>query len=172
MHRVMKALAEQRLQDQVSKMELKLGEFKHLKQPVFCLDSELYITHLGKVRSCLMSQSCTILVSMHSIQTLDKLKKGGDPRNVNAREAIRYLEQRFQYPTPYLVGQRPEDVKSVSVNASRGYQSVLECCLFFMEDLKNTDCAFSLVTDHQELIDLAARFEIPCINSVSWASRF
>jgi hypothetical protein len=58
------------------------------------------------------------------------------------------------------------------VNASRGYQSVLECCLFFMEDLKNTDCAFSLVTDHQELIDLAARFEIPCINSVSWASRF
>jgi hypothetical protein len=67
MQRAMKILAEQRLQDQVAKLSSQLGEFKNLQHPVYCLDTDLYQNMLGAIKSCLMSQSCTILVSMEGI---------------------------------------------------------------------------------------------------------
>jgi hypothetical protein len=64
MQKMMKIMAEQRLQDQISKMEGQLGEFKQLKHPVYCLDTDLYANMLDKVKACLMSRTCTILVPM------------------------------------------------------------------------------------------------------------
>jgi hypothetical protein len=105
------------------------------------------------------------------IRGLDKGKSGSETRNVKSREAIRYLEQRFLYPTPYLYGQRPEEVIQVE-NVPKGFLGIISCCKYFVQDLENTGCEFFLVTDDAELALIAKEHSINVLGSVDWSSKF
>ncbi|KAJ3306947.1 hypothetical protein HDV03_003272 [Kappamyces sp. JEL0829] len=109
MQRVMKALAAERLKSQVAALETKLGSFMHLDHPVYLPDTNCFLFSLPLVKSWLMTRSCTIVVSVEVIRSLDIVKKSGHAYSNQAREAIRYLEQRFKYTSPYLVGQKSEE---------------------------------------------------------------
>jgi hypothetical protein len=105
------------------------------------------------------------------IRALDKVKRGEDLRSARCRDAIRFLDQRFMNPSPFVIGQRPEHSIEIKTKVNF-YTGILSCCKFYVKDLENTGCSFSLVTDDEELINLAEENEISVLSSAEWACRF
>ncbi|KAM3583105.1 hypothetical protein VKS41_004856 [Umbelopsis sp. WA50703] len=121
--RLMKALAEQRLMDQVSSLENSLGKMttNSQKRPqqrpsrarqgplhVFkvLLDVTAFLDGLSCVRrwagqgsdsaTHLRGFICEVIVPLDTIDSLDEHKKGTSHANAQARESIRYLDQKLE----------------------------------------------------------------------------
>ncbi|KAJ3328329.1 Protein smg7 [Blyttiomyces sp. JEL0837] len=103
--KVSQALAVQRLKNEVDSLEMNLTK---ATIPIIVFDVDCHVKNLKFVKTLLMSRLCVVLVPLDVIQALDDLKKS----NEKAREAIRYLEQRFKYKTDYLRAQQHDEVVS------------------------------------------------------------
>lgn len=104
---------------------------------------------------------------------LDRNKSGTEPRNIKTRETIRYLEQRFKYPSPYIVGQKSDETMlytNSNVYIPGTYVKFLGCCLYFHRQLKNQKVF--LVTDNDELRMLAEGFGMYVIDSGTWQATY
>ena len=176
----MKTLATQRLKSQVEDLETKQGSFKHLDHPIYLLDLDCFLFHLHVVKRYLMAKSSSIIVCLEVIQMLDVLKKG-HIHAIQAREAIRYLEQRFKYPSPWLIGQKPEE-RAVCWEPDGTFQGaiipaplqrILGACLFFqsqsVQRIRGGD--FYLITDHEELHDMALHLSVPVMSIYDFSKR-
>ncbi|KAJ3230698.1 hypothetical protein HDU81_004300 [Chytriomyces hyalinus] len=114
-----KTLALQLLKTQISTLETTLTRANPASLPTYIPDASIYTSHLNLIKTLLMpSSQCRILVPMDVIHQLDVLKKGNGGIHARAREATRYLEQRFRYQADgvqRLVAQQAgETVKDVS----------------------------------------------------------
>ncbi|KAI8995163.1 hypothetical protein BC832DRAFT_596061 [Gaertneriomyces semiglobifer] len=107
MQRLMKTLATERLRDQVLNLEKQVAKQHEL--PIVMADTDSWIWQMSKVKTWLMSRNCVIIIPLKVIDDLDRLKKGNEGINARAREAIRYLEQRFHYRSPFLRAQQPSE---------------------------------------------------------------
>ncbi|KAJ3050251.1 Protein smg5, partial [Rhizophlyctis rosea] len=106
MHKVMRVLATERLRDQVAALEQSVNALKDASRPIAVLDLDCYVNHLPKVKKWLMSRKCILVVASDVIDGLDRIKKGTELHNAHARDAIRYLEERFKYRSDSLVAQK------------------------------------------------------------------
>lgn len=93
--------------------------------------------------------------------------------NQQAREVIRYLEQRFRYPSPYLCGEMPEQETRASrqdLEIPQMYSSILGACETFkgMSDQRD-EGKFYLVCDNEELTDLANKLGFETLNAKQWS---
>ena len=178
--KAMKAFAAQRLKTQVETLETEMGSFKHLDHTIYLLDLDCFLFHLHVVKKFLMSKSCSIVVCIEVIQALDIMKKE-NIHAVQAREAIRYLEQRFKYPSPFLIGQKPDETASCwssegvfeGITIPNSLQKILKACLFFQNQSVQRICGdgFYLVTDTLELKETALHLKIPQISIHQFLSK-
>ncbi|KAJ3000967.1 hypothetical protein HDV02_000036 [Globomyces sp. JEL0801] len=177
LQRLMKAMASERLKDEIITLETQLGGFQHLDVMVYVLDTDCMIFRLNTVKSWLMSRKCVLVIPLDVIQSLDRLKKGTEKINTQARDAIRYLEDRFKFPSPYLIGQKPEETKEVwnpdgsyaGQYIPRNYQSILGCLLYFQKISNEREAGgFAFVTDNQELCDITKELNIDTIDVYNW----
>ncbi|KAI8075279.1 hypothetical protein BC940DRAFT_230276 [Gongronella butleri] len=105
----MKALATQRLMDQVSALEKDVDELT-LVAPVrhvytVVVDVTAFLDDLPKIKKWAnlvldtrqrdQSAIVQVIVPLNAIDVLDQFKKGTDKANVHARESIRYLDQQL-----------------------------------------------------------------------------
>ena len=170
MQRMMKALANQRLQYQVDDLEKKLGGFMHLSQPMILPDAKCFVHKLHLIKKWLMSKKYVIILSqdgvfvlMLVIRSLDVLKTTQSD-GILAQKAIRYLDQRLKHPSPFLIGQKPEEESALEA-MPRSFQKILASCLFYMEkSSQRQNGKFYLVTDQEELISLASPLGITALS--------
>lgn len=181
MQRVMKVLATERLKEQVSTLETRYGSFMDFSHPVFLVETSV-ILRLNLLKSWLMKRCCTIIVCQDGkfygylfvvIRNLDFLKKGGNVVSQQARESIRYLEQRFRYPSPYLYGEMPEQETRASrpdLEIPTMFSSILGACETFkgISDQRDGDGKFYLVSDNEELAELAQKLGFETLSSKEW----
>ena len=118
------------------------------------------------------------------MQYLDILKKGTETVNIKSREAIRYLEQRFKYLCHSLKAQKeserddfwskdghflytdlndPNQQKSIYI--PKNMREILSCCRYYQykvapPPLDESDTTFLLVSDNENLLNIAAGIEI------------
>ncbi|KAJ3115258.1 hypothetical protein HDU96_000973 [Phlyctochytrium bullatum] len=95
--RVAKALAVELLKNQIGSIESSLQRIRDITVPILIPDSLCYVQNLKFIKTILMSRSAVLVIPQAVLHDLDRMKKGSDLMNVRAREAIRYLEQRFKY---------------------------------------------------------------------------
>ncbi|TPX63158.1 hypothetical protein SpCBS45565_g06822 [Spizellomyces sp. 'palustris'] len=185
MHKLMKALATERLKDQVSTLEQNINKLKELSCPMILIDTNGYVNHLGFVKKWLASRKSIVIVPMDVIDNLDRLKKGTEKINAKAREAIRYLEQRFRYRSEYLRGQQDEERIALwdregTLPNSAGFvpkhmRSILACALYYQtrvapQPLDETDVPFALVTDDTALTEVACGVGVVVRGVQEWKS--
>ncbi|KAJ3318335.1 hypothetical protein HDV06_000568 [Boothiomyces sp. JEL0866] len=175
LQKMMKALATEKLKEEVKTLERQQGNFSDLNLPVFVLDVNCFLTIMNTIKSWLMSKSCIIIVPYDVIQSLDSLKNGEEKINYRARDAIRYLEQRLRYPSIHLIGQKPEEEYSINELMSetifipQTYQSILQCCQYFKSKSdERADGDFALVTANPELTMIARDLQFPVIAMDTW----
>ncbi|KAI8819308.1 uncharacterized protein EV422DRAFT_598628 [Fimicolochytrium jonesii] len=120
MHKLMQALATERLKHQVTTLEENLNEMKQTSLPVVIFDTGVYVQLTNAVKRWVTGGKCVVVVPRSVIDNLDYLKKGADKENARAREAIRFLEQRFRYRSPFLRSQQ-EHEQIVPWNVKTGY---------------------------------------------------
>ncbi|KAI9204919.1 uncharacterized protein BJ171DRAFT_504084 [Polychytrium aggregatum] len=172
LQKLMKVMAAERLKLECSVLEVALAK---ASKPVVVLDAEVFVYHLKTVQKWLMSQSCIIVLSIEAIDYLDRAKKGVTPTSARAREAIRYLEQRFKYRTSSLHLQQSHessnpwrDVDLELPRLSKEVQSILQCCAYFQDQALSKRIEsdsdhilhFALVTNNAELSDIARESQI------------
>ncbi|KAI8616907.1 hypothetical protein BC830DRAFT_1167456 [Chytriomyces sp. MP71] len=141
-----KTLALQLLKAQISTLESSLAD---ALPTTFIPDASIYTGHLPLIKALILPAPAAqsrrrILVPQDVVHELDQLKRGTDTVNVRAREATRYLEQRFRYGTDALVAQQTgetvapaylEVVKSAAegVAPPRALRSFIGCAAFAMD---------------------------------------
>ncbi|KAI8906302.1 hypothetical protein EDD86DRAFT_219709 [Gorgonomyces haynaldii] len=162
-------MAAQRLKAEISRLEEETGSEKP-PEILLLLDASCFVNHLQEIKQLLMAKKCCFLVCQQVMQELDQLKKGTFAINREAREANRYLEQRFKYPSVYLKGQLPHeqsDPHESNVFIPTIHRSILMCASYFM----TLDQEFCLVTENAELKSLAQSLSIPVQEFQYWKSR-
>lgn len=149
MQKLMSSLASELLKDQIMTLEIEQGIMQK-GHPIVILDTNCYLFQLKQVKNLIQSQTSIILVTLSVLTQLDLLKKGNEPVNIQAREANRYLEQRFKYPSPFLVGQKPNEesqpVESVFIPSS--YRGIVSCALYYSQKMKER---VAVITESDEL---------------------
>ena len=101
------------------------------------------------------------------IRDLDRQKTGNTVINYNAREATRYLEKKFQFPTPFLVGQKQTEKCSLHTMVEHhGFKEILSCALYYKIKFASSGCY--LVTDDKELNQVANEVGISIVTSKNW----
>ncbi|KAJ3217081.1 Protein smg7 [Dinochytrium kinnereticum] len=161
--KVSKALAVEFLKNQIGSMETSLQRMKEVTIPIIIPDVQCYIQNLKFVKTVLMSRSAVVIIPQDVLHNLDRLKKGTDLSNVRAREAIRYLEQRFKYRSVYLRAQQDNETADLPAlsqednlpSIPRPYRDLLKCCLYYRDKVAprpvdGDDVTFALVTDDVE----------------------
>ncbi|KAI9329179.1 hypothetical protein BDR26DRAFT_923026 [Obelidium mucronatum] len=119
-----KTLALQLLKTQISNLETDLISSTSIPvTTTYIPDTSIYTNHLPLIKKLLIPRQGgaaaaglqkRILVPMDVVHHLDHLKKGSGGVHARAREATRYLEQRFRFGSEYLVSQQSgETVKDV-----------------------------------------------------------
>ncbi|KAJ3288964.1 hypothetical protein HK104_007838 [Borealophlyctis nickersoniae] len=185
MQKLMRVLAAERLKDQVSALEQSVSVLKEASRPIAVLDAYCYVHNLRLVKGWLTSRSCIIVVSSEAIDALDRMKKGDESINVRAREAIRYLEQRFRYRSDCLIAQKTEERvigwssdgyvgENHDVFVPKPYRPVLACSLHYQTHvapsaIDGTDVPFALVTDDAELRGVAQAAGVVVRSVGEWA---
>ncbi|KAJ3415843.1 Protein smg7 [Chytridiales sp. JEL 0842] len=111
--KVSKALAVELLKNHIGSLETTIDQVKQRTLPFVVLDVDCYIFKLRFIKSMLMSRRCILIVPLDIIRSLDSLKKENDQRATKAREAIRYLEQRFKYRSKFLRAQQTAEYKEL-----------------------------------------------------------
>ncbi|KAJ1328516.1 hypothetical protein BSLG_010248 [Batrachochytrium salamandrivorans] len=195
----MRALASERLRDQVNSLQQKAEKELEKLYTVAVLDAEALISDLSAIKLCLMQRSCAIAIQMDVIQDLDKLKTGSTAINARARDCIRYLEQRFKYRSPFLLGQQPGEVSdqlqlSKAASSTRkdrsdlggsdtaafvpdAYKGLISYCLYVKTNLKTipnvgrvADLVF--VSNNSSKMSVVMSFGISCMSTSAWRSRY
>ncbi|KAJ3015873.1 UNVERIFIED_CONTAM: hypothetical protein HDU68_012529 [Siphonaria sp. JEL0065] len=158
-----KSLALQLLKTQVSTLETNLASSSRTPTiTTYIPDASIYTNHLPLIKTLLIprhgkefidqqlhnAQERRLLVPMDIVHQLDNLKKGSGGIHARAREATRYLEQRFRYGSDSLVsqqsGQTIKDTQYVALEDEEredGYcttppkylRSFIGCCLYFQK---------------------------------------
>ncbi|ORY41840.1 hypothetical protein BCR33DRAFT_767238 [Rhizoclosmatium globosum] len=144
-----KTLAVELLKTQISTLESSLSSSSAPTTITYIPDASIYTSHLPLVKTLLIprrgrneSGKIRLLVPLDVVHQLDILKKGSSGVNARAREATRYLEQRFKFGTDLLVSQQQgETVKDVSytevwesdlyTTPPRALKSFIGCCMYF-----------------------------------------
>ncbi|KAJ8327325.1 hypothetical protein QVD99_008124 [Batrachochytrium dendrobatidis] len=191
----MRTLASERLKDQVQSLQLKADRESSKAYPFAVLDAHALIDALPAIKFCLMKQTCVIAIPIDVIHDLDQFKTGTNTINVRARECIRYLEQRFKYRSPFLVGQQAgeaiEPTQRAAVHAEDAllktnssavfvpetYKGIMTYCLFVRARVKTAWSFgkigdFMLVTDDSSRMDVARSLGISCLSVGSWRARY
>ncbi|KAI8847217.1 hypothetical protein BC829DRAFT_250720 [Chytridium lagenaria] len=156
--KVSKALAVEFLKNQIGSLETSLQKMKGVTVPILIPDAGCYIHNLRFIKTLLMSRSAILIIPQDVMHGLDKMKKGNDLINVRAREAIRYLEQRFKYRSPYLRAQQDEEEGDVDVG--RAFRDFLRCCVYYRDrvaprPVDEEDVTMAVVTEDMGLREVA-----------------
>jgi hypothetical protein len=81
-----------------------------------------------------------------------------------AQKAIRYLDQRLKHPSPFLIGQKPEE-EIVLEAVPRSFQRILGSCLFYLEKSNQRQAGvFFLISEDEELSRLAGPLGIRVVS--------
>jgi hypothetical protein len=81
-----------------------------------------------------------------------------------AQKAIRYLDQRLKNPSPFLIGQKPEEESAIE-SAPRPFQRILGSCLFYLEKSGHRLAGdFFLITEDEKLTQVAVSFGIRVVS--------
>ncbi|ORX87350.1 hypothetical protein K493DRAFT_341501 [Basidiobolus meristosporus CBS 931.73] len=115
--RLMKAMAQQLLIDQVNSLEQDLARMPAPKSAAqkntvlrqIILDVGVFLDHLPKIKRWISTRKCVIIVPLEVIESLDDLKKGTGSLNARAREVIRFLEGKFKVADQFIRPQRPSE---------------------------------------------------------------
>ncbi|KAJ3023821.1 UNVERIFIED_CONTAM: hypothetical protein HDU68_008446 [Siphonaria sp. JEL0065] len=162
-----KSLALQLLKTQILTLETNLSSSSRTPTTTtYIPDASIYTNHLSLIKTLLIPrrrkgfvdlqhqhqpQERRLLVPTDIVHQLDNLKKGSRGIHARAREATRYLEQRFRYGSDALVSQQSgQTVKDVQYaiaptpedeERDGGYyttppkylRSFIGCCLYFQK---------------------------------------
>jgi hypothetical protein len=103
------------------------------------------------------------------------MKNHRNGQGARAREAIRYLEQRLKYPSPYLVGQKPSEYRnpweSTDINGTLLAQEIgpiVGCWLYFAEYLRDNEFGVAVVTNCEEVMEISQSINMPAISAAAW----
>lgn len=151
------SLATELLKDQVARLELQQGNAENTNLTIVIPDLASFLYKLPQITSLLQSKRYIVVLSLSVIEQLDVLKK----KEVLAREANRYLDQRFKYASLYLVAQkRLQDVEPQDdIFVPFSLRGVIGCALYFIDNTARVH----LVTENPELAGLARAFTIPVV---------
>jgi PIN domain len=167
MKKLMTTLATERLKEQVMNLEIQQGIVQR-SHPVVLPDADCYLYKLKQVKNLIQSQTCIVVVSLDVIRQLDVLKKGQDKVNISAREANRYLEQRFKFPSPFLVGQKPNEElqpADASIFIPSTYKSIVSCAAFYSQA---TQQKVTIITDSEHLKGIARSLNMNACSLAQW----
>jgi hypothetical protein len=174
MKKLMVNLATELLKDQVMNLEIKKGIMQKT-YPIVLLDTDCFLYKLKQVKSLIQSQSTIILVSLSVINQLDIMKKGQEKLNISAREANRYLDQRFKYPSPFIVGQKPNQElqpPDQTIFIPESYRGIIRCALFYQKHALESNQPFAIISDNDELKGLSSYFRINGLSVGDWISSY
>ncbi|KAJ3190592.1 Protein smg7, partial [Irineochytrium annulatum] len=209
------ALAVELLKDQIGSLENSLSQLKDENIPVVVFDANCFVYNLPAIKSVLMDRSCKVVIPQEVVDQLDRMKKGTAAANARARDAIRYLEQRFKYKSDYLVAQQdgekedawskdgkavgsvvgrpdlnnegtdvegedgredgdPAEPQAVTFSVPARYRDLLRCCVYYWrhnvpEPVDKDDKPFVLVTEDDDLLDVAAALGMQCMQVRQWS---
>ncbi|KAI8590705.1 hypothetical protein BDZ88DRAFT_84347 [Geranomyces variabilis] len=189
--KLMKALATERLKDQVTALEHGLATLKRrTRRPLtVAFDAGCYVSATARVRRWICGGQCAVVVPLAVIDDLDALKKGSAEKNARAREAIRFLEQRFRYRSPYLRAQagnetsvpwneHTAEVGSTGVIVPREIMALIACLDWYRNEERRQalakgegedgDFGFVFVTEDAEVGEVAAAAGISCMGLAEW----
>ncbi|KAJ3166223.1 hypothetical protein HDU88_003446 [Geranomyces variabilis] len=189
--KLMKALATERLKDQVTALEHGLATLKRrTRRPLtVAFDAGCYVSATARVRRWICGGQCAVVVPLAVIDDLDALKKGSAEKNARAREAIRFLEQRFRYRSPYLRAQagnetsvpwneHTAEVGSTGVIVPREIMALIACLDWYNNEERRRavaegegedgDSGFVFVTEDAEVGEVAAAAGIACMGLSEW----
>ncbi|KAI8929078.1 hypothetical protein BC831DRAFT_547902 [Entophlyctis helioformis] len=110
--RLMKAMGRERLKGDVDLLQQELAQVQNKPHPLVVLDALAHVTGLNAVKTSLMRRSCIIAIPLEVLHQFDTLKLGQDRISADARRCIRYLEERFKYPSPHLIAQGASSLPS------------------------------------------------------------
>lgn len=113
-------LAQERLQTQVTHLENKLLK-SSLNIPLILLSSDMFLFWLKELKQWVNARVACFVVPLAVINHLDTLKKGKAEININARESMRFLEQRLKYRSPFLIAQNPMQTLPLSFDLASYY---------------------------------------------------
>ncbi|TPX54472.1 hypothetical protein PhCBS80983_g05917 [Powellomyces hirtus] len=174
LHKLMKALATERLKDQVTTLEQNITKLKEQALPMVVFDAECYVRATSLVKKWITGGRCMVIVPLDVIDQLDYMKKGTEKHNAKAREAIRFLEQRFRYKSPFLRAQKDDEV-AVSWNRHVGQltdnsvvvpkhmRSMVACLDWYRNNVApaptdENDVTFALVSEDDILTQVASAY--------------
>lgn len=171
--KLMTNLAAELLKDQIMNLEIKQG-IAQKTHPIVLLDVDCFLYRLKQVKNLLQSKTSIILVSLYVMNQLDALKKGQDKVNISAREANRYLEQRFKYPSSFLIGQTPkQELQPIdpSIFIPSTYREIITCSLYYQNRCRSFEQAFTIITSNEELKNLAMSLKIDVYTISEWMDK-
>ena len=162
--RVMRAMAQQRLQSEVHTLESSLAAASGYAQtisPFVVLDTTCYTQSLHSVKELVRLKRFVIVVPLAVISTLDDLKKGNDKINKSAREATRFLEKVFKQGDTSLRAQQRDESADPPFEPDPGTPSetlrVLSCCIHFAHHTSERADMVTLLSSDQVLSGMAQR---------------
>lgn len=160
--RFMKAMAQQRLQEQVHTLASSVAAAASTQPalpPFVCVDTKTSIYHLRLIQELIKMQRFVVVVPLAVISGLDGLKKGSSRENKGAREATRWLEHTFKQGEPGLRAQlRDESADPPFVPAANTPSEalrILSCCVHFGYHKSGRGGMVTLLTNDSRLSTLA-----------------
>lgn len=156
--KLMKTMAQQRLQSEVADLESKVKSQSSSPSPYLIPDAPTLCTQLHIIRQLIATRNFVVIVPIQVISALDELKKF----NPGAREAIKYLEQELKKGNRWIRAQKESE--TVSRAQKRGKQEeisvwrfsqVVNCCLHFIE--QSASGMVTLLTDDSDIDFLKKR---------------
>jgi hypothetical protein len=162
MERMMRVMAQQRLQDQVVTLESSLATASFTPatlSPFVVVDTKSYTHHLKDLQMILSLRRFVIIVPMVVISGLDDLKKGSTRENKGAREATRFLETVFKQGDANLRAQQRHETADLPFDSPPNISSqavrILSCCMHFAyREAKRVDMV-TLLTGDATLTEVA-----------------
>jgi len=184
--RGMRAMAQARLQDQISSLEQNLSHMQGTPSldydrgadiaKILILDTSIFLFHMTDIEAILAAEKNLLVVPIQVISSLDELKKGNQRVNNSARDAIRYLQTLLESNTPWFRAQKddeflmpaqlPEDLGGFTrLEANQ----IASCPLYFNEKYGKRRTVY--LVDDPTVEALCQKFEVTCSTSEPWVPR-
>ncbi|CAF0743490.1 unnamed protein product, partial [Didymodactylos carnosus] len=137
--RLMRDMAQLRLQAEISQLENSLKNEEFTLPPYLVIDSQALCTNLTEIQKLVQSQRFIIIIPLVVIDILDELKK----EKREAREAIRWLETQFRLGNRFIRTQATHERQQSNTNSRSGFirkkenndlwrfSQLFECCFYF-----------------------------------------
>ena len=160
--RFMKAMAQQRLQEQVHSLASSVAAAAntlHALPPFVCIDTKTSVYHLRLIQTLIKMQRFVVIVPLAVISGLDDLKKGNSRENKGAREATRWLERAFKQGEPNLRAQLRDESSDLpaapAADTPGEVLRILSCCMHFQYHESGRAGMVTLLTNDPRLATLA-----------------